>query len=114
MTAVEEILGYGVSKVYMDAEEKMVLLKNHGLENEKIVNDMLIYARVGENFAHVNGKYTNLSNTIIDDNGYILIPVSLLSECFGFKTVTLSNGAVALSRADINTAVAEAAATYLN
>ncbi|MBQ2942124.1 MAG: hypothetical protein IJD97_07810 [Clostridia bacterium] len=114
MTAVEEILGYGVSKVYMDAEEKMVLLKNHGLENETIVNDMLVYARVGENFAHVNGKYTNLSNTIIDDNGYILIPVSLLTECFGFKTVTLSNGAVALSRADINTAVAEAAATYLN
>ncbi len=114
MPAVEEILGYGVSKVYMDAEERMVLLKNHGLENEKIVNDMLIYARVGENFAHVNGKYTNLSNTIIDDNGYILIPVSLLTECFGFKTVTLSNGAVALSRADINTEVAEIAASYLN
>ncbi len=114
MAAVEEILGYGVSKVYMDAEEKMVLLKNHGLENEQIVNDMLVYAKVGENFAHVNGKYTALSNTIVEENGLVLIPVSLLSECFGFKTIVLSNGAVALSRADINAVVAETAATYLN
>ena len=114
MVTVEEILGYGVSKVYMDAEEKMVLLKNHGLENEKIVNDMHVYAKVGDAFAHVNGKYTNLSNAIIEENGFVLIPVSLLTECFGFNVTTLSTGAIAIGRTATDVATAEIAATYIN
>ncbi len=110
MNALEDIMGYGETKVTYDYIKNVVYIKTHELTGREITDYQWAYAYLDTNEARVDGMITALSNPVKAVNGIIYVPVSLLSECFGWDVVSLGDGAYAISQ---RTADADTAKTVL-
>ena len=114
MSAVEEILGNGKSKVYYDSLRNKLHLKNHRLtEDEKI--DMHWSVNVfGSLEMKVDGKLSYTANPATVVNGVIYIPATMLETAFGWRVSSLGNGAYAIGSGDFVASAINAAISHIN
>ena len=57
---------------------------------------------IGSNEVRVNGEAACLSAAVTVQNGIIFVPLTYLSEAFGFAYKALGNGAYAVSEGGLN------------
>ena len=114
MSAVEEILGNGKSKVYYDSLRNKLHIKNHRLtEDEKI--DMHWSVNVfGSLEMKVDGKLSYTANPATVVNGVIYIPATMLETAFGWRVTSLGNGAYAIGSGDFVMSAINAAVSHIN
>ena len=114
MSAVEEILGNGKSKVYYDSLRNKLHIKNHRLtEDEKI--DMHWSVNVfGSLEMKVDGKLSYTANPATVVNGVIYIPATMLETAFGWRVSSLGNGAYAIGSGDFVMSAINAAVSHIN
>ena len=114
MSAVEEILGNGKSKVYYDSLRNKLHIKNHRLtEDEKI--DMHWSVNVfGSLEMKVDGKLSYTVNPATVVNGVIYIPATMLETAFGWRVSSLGNGAYAIGSGDFVMSAINAAVSHIN
>ena len=114
MSAVEEILGNGKSKVYYDSLRNKLHIKNHRLtEDEKI--DMHWSVNVFESLEmKVDGKLSYTANPATVVNGVIYIPATMLETAFGWRVTSLGNGAYAIGSGDFVMSAINAAVSHIN
>ena len=114
MSAVEEILGNGKSKVYYDSLRNKLHIKNHRLtEDEKI--DMHWSVNVfGSLEMKVDGKLSYTANPATVVNGVIYIPATMLETAFGWRVSSLGNGAYAIGSGDFVMGAINAAVSHIN
>ena len=114
MSAVEEILGNGKSKVYYDSLRNKLHIKNHRLtEDEKI--DMHWSVNVfGSLEMKVDGKLSYTANPATVVNGVIYIPATMLETAFGWRVSSLGNGAYAIGSGDFVMSAINAAISHIN
>ncbi len=114
MSAVEEILGNGKSKVYYDNLRNKIHIKNHRLtEDEKI--DMHWSVNVfGSLEMKVDGKLRYTANPATVVNGVIYIPATMLETAFGWRVSSLGNGAYAIGSGDFVMSAINAAISHIN
>ena len=95
----EELLGYGMSKVRYDSEDNIIYLARHDLSDDykEITNYVWTYSVIGSNEVRTNGEAAALSAPVTVKNGIIFVPLTYLSEAFGFAYRSLGNGAYAVS-----------------
>ena len=108
--AVEDIMGYGETKTEYYAEDNAQYVSNYNREGIEIVDHISSYTIVGSLEARQNGRLVALSNPVKVVNGLRYIPVSYLSEVFGWSVKNYGNGIYAVSGETINdSAVTKAA-----
>ncbi len=114
MSAVEEILGNGKSKVYYDSLRNKLHIKNHRLtEDEKI--DMHWSVNVfGSLEMKVDGKLSYTANPATVVNGVIYIPATMLETAFGWRVTSLGNGTYAIGSGDFVMSAINAAVSHIN
>ena len=114
MSAVEEILGNGKSKVYYDSLRNKLHIKNHRLtEDEKI--DMHWSVNVfGSLEMKVDGKLYYTANPATVVNGVIYIPATMLETAFGWRVSSLGNGAYAIGSGEFVASAINAAVSHIN
>ena len=109
MGAIEEAMGYGRSKVFYNADLNAVYFYTYDLIDDKITNNEWAYSYLDSDKAYYNGHLEmSLENPIKAIDGVIYIPVSFLSDCFGWDIKAIGENAFAISKnkAEIETAKA--------
>lgn len=114
MTAMEEFMGYGETKITYDYLLNMLYIKTHELTNREITDFQWINTVLGSNEAFVDGKQTSLSAPTAVNNGIIYIPVSILSECFGWSVNPIGDGVYVLSQREAEVEAAKAVLHHFN
>ncbi|MDO5478429.1 MAG: stalk domain-containing protein [Clostridia bacterium] len=111
----EEILGYGLSKVEYDSEQNIVHLSRHDLSEDykEITNKEWTYNVIGSLEARNNGRVKTLSAPVVVTENGIFVPVSYLSEVFGWNVSNLGNGLYAVSKNAIDASLAESVASHI-
>ena len=114
VTALDDIMGYGETKVTYDAGKNILIIKTHELTEREITDYQWAYTTLGTLDARVDGALTSISAPVKAVNGIIYVPVSFLSECFGWDVQPLGEGTYAISQrtAEVNTA--KAVLTHFN
>lgn len=100
----EELLGYGLSKVTYDPEDNIIYLARHDLSDDykEITNYVWTYSVLGSAEVRVNGEASYLSAPVTARDGIVYVPLTYLSEAFGFAYKNLGNGAYAVSEGAIS------------
>ena len=112
--ALGDIMGYGETKTeWADVEADVLVIKNHDMNDRTITNNNWMWTKANSCEARVNGYLKALSNPVKVVGGIPYVPVSLLSECFGFNVADIGGGAFAVSRNRIDNNAATAAAAYI-
>ena len=107
-------MGYGETKVTYDNVKNILIIKTHELTEREITDYQWAYTTLGTLDARVDGALTSISAPVKAVNGIIYVPVSFLSECFGWDVQPLGEGTYAISQrtAEVNTA--KAVLTHFN
>ena len=112
--ALGDIMGYGETKTeWADVEADVLVIKNHDMNDRTITNNNWMWTKANSCEARVNGYLKALSNPVKVVGGIPYVPVSLLSECFGFNVADIGGGAFAVSRNRIDNNAATAAKAYI-
>ena len=100
----EELLGYGMSKVRYDSEDNIIYLARHDLSDDykEITNYVWTYSVIGSNEVRTNGEAAALFAPVTVRDGIIFVPLTYLSEAFGFAYKALGNGVYAVSEGALN------------
>ena len=111
----EEILGYGLSKVEYDSEQNIVHLSRHDLSDDykEITNLTWTYNVIGSLEARNNGRVKNLSAPVTVTANGIFVPLTYISEVFGWNYLSLGNGLYAVSENAIDASLAESVASHI-
>ncbi len=99
--AVEEIMGYGETKTEYYAEDNAQYVSNYNRSGIEIVDHIWSYTIVGSMEARKNGAVVALSNPVKVVDGLRYIPLSYISEVFGWK-VYVNGDTFAISGGEIN------------
>ena len=94
-----EILGYGRSKVEYDSSYNSYFIYYYEMNdalNEVTTNRFLMSVLDTES-VYVDGKTLSLSAPVTSKDGIIYVPLSLLSEAFGFTVTNIGNGIYTVS-----------------
>ena len=114
VTALEDIMGYGETKVTYDSAKNILIIKTHELTGREITDFQWAYTTLGTLEARVDGVVTTLSAPVKAIDGIIYVPVSLLSECFGWEVISVDNGAYAISQRTAEVTTAKAVLHHFN
>lgn len=114
MEAMEEFMGYGMTKIVYDYTVDMMIVKTHDLDDREIVNFQWIYTTPYSYEAHMDGVPVALSHPVIAANGLWYLPISLLSDCFGWDVVDLGDGAFAVSKTKADAETAKTVLSHLS
>ena len=111
--ALNDIMGYGRTKTIWDYERGMLKVKNYtyGKEGE-IENYKWVYTTLNSYDVKVNGSAARLTNPIIAENGVVYVPLTLLSDCFGYN-VSGENGIYYVTTAEVDASFITSAANIL-
>jgi hypothetical protein len=107
-------MGYGETKITYDYLLNMLYIKTHELTNREITDFQWINTVLGSKEAFVDGKETALSAPTMVNNGIIYIPVSVLSECFGWSVNPIGDGVYVLSQREAEVEAAKAVLHHFN
>ncbi len=99
--AVEEIMGYGETKTEYYESDNAQYVSNYNRSGIEIVDHISSYTIVGSMEARMNGRLVTLSNPVKVVNGLRYIPLSYLTEVFGWETY-VSGDVFAVSVGEIN------------
>ena len=96
----EDILGYGYAKVEYDSEDNILYMARHDLSEDKreITNYQWTYNEIGTLAARINGREVSLSKPVMVVDGLIYVPLTYVSDTFGWNIKSFGNGVYALSR----------------
>lgn len=114
MSAMEEFMGYGETKITYDYLLNMLYIKTHELTNREITDIQWINTVLGSKVAFIDGKETALSAPTMVQDGIIYIPVSVLSECFGWSVNPIGDGVYVLSQREAEVETAKGVLAHLN
>ena len=108
--ALNEIMGYGRTKTIWEYERGLLKIRNYRLVNDEITDNKFAYMYLDSLDARVDGRETKLTNPIIAENGVVYVPLTLLSDCLGYK-VNYDGSFYTVSESDFidKTAATEAA-----
>lgn len=82
--ALNEILGYGRTKTVWDYERGLLKIRNYRLVNDEITDNKFVYTYLDSHEVRIDGRAEALTNPIIAENGVVYVPLTLLSDCFGY------------------------------
>lgn len=112
MDTIEEMM-YGEAKCEYDAARNIVYVKAFKLVDREISDYRWTYTVLGSSEIRINGTLGGLTQPVIAENGMVYIPVTYLSDAFGW-TVTESNGLYVLGRGKTpDLATAQSVANHL-
>ncbi|MBQ2942918.1 MAG: hypothetical protein IJD97_11865 [Clostridia bacterium] len=114
MGAIEEAMGYGRSKVFYNSDLNAVYFYTYDLINDNITNYEWAYAYLDSGEAFYNGYQSmTLANSIKASGGVIYIPLTFLSDCFGWDIKDIGENAFAISKNEANVDAAKAVLSHL-
>lgn len=93
---IEEAM-YGESKIEYDSADNILRVKAFRLADREITDYTWTYSVLGSREVRINGRLGTLTAPVTAADGIIYIPVTYLSDCFGW-TLTAENGAYILAR----------------
>lgn len=93
---IEEAM-YGESKIEYDPNDNILRVKTFRLAEGKITDYIWTYSVLGSREVRINGSLGTLTAPAAAADGIIYIPVTYLSDCFGW-TLTADNGVYILAR----------------
>ncbi len=112
--ALNDILGYGETKVEFEADDNILHVSTHKLdENDDISDEYWIYSEVGSLDARVNGYHKALTNPVKMINGIPYVPVTYLSDCLSWKLYDAGDGIYAMSKTGISEEIIAGAKAHL-
>ena len=111
MSTAEEILGNGQSKVYYDAALNLLYLKRSRLVDEKVDPHWACNVFGGLEL-RVDGKVNAASNAAAVSGGVIYLPLTMLSESFGYNVENV-DGAWVISEGEPPLATVKNVLTHL-
>ena len=96
--AYNEVIGYGRSKTRYDSEYNKFYTYHFDLSDDlaKIVNYKWTCSRLDSAEVRVNGVLGTLKAPVVYVNGIFYIPVSLISECYGYEVKAMGDGVYAI------------------
>lgn len=101
-----EIMEYGHSKTEYNPSNNKFYTYHYDLSANKreIVNNIACCTTLGSYEVKINGKMSNLTAPVIYENERFLIPLTLISDCYGWEVKSLGNGIYTVSKtgADMN------------
>ncbi len=111
----EDILGYGYAKVEYDSEDNILYMARHDLSEDKreITNYEWTYSEIGTLSARNNGRIKTLTAPITVVDGLIYVPLTYVSDAFGWNIKSFGNGIYALSRNAIDDNLILSVASHL-
>ena len=115
LNTYEEILGYGLSKVEYDSEQNIVHLSRHDLSDDykEITNLTWTYNVIGSLEARNNGRVKTLSAPVTVTANGIFVPLTYISEVFGWNYLSLGNGLYAVSENAIDASLVTGVASHI-
>ena len=98
--AYNEIMEYGHSKTEYDSVNNKFYTYHYDLSADKkeIINNTFTCTVLGSYEVKVNGVRKSLSAPVVYENGRFLIPLSLISDCYGWEVKNLGNGVYTVSK----------------
>ncbi len=98
--AYNEIMEYGHSKTEYDSANNTFYTYHYDLSEDKkeIINNTFTYTVLGSNEVRVNGVMKPLTAPVVYENGRFLIPLTLISDCYGWEVNSLGNGIYTVSK----------------
>ena len=98
--AYNEIMEYGHSKTEYDSANNTFYTYHYDLNADKkeIVNNTFTYSVLGSNEVRVNGVAKTLTAPVVYENGRFMIPLTLISDCYGWEVKSLGNGIYTVSK----------------
>ncbi len=112
----DKAMGFGTSRTEYDAFYNMLFTHNYRLsDNEKEVTDYIWTATaVGSTETRVNGKLNKLSHPVIAENGTVYIPLTLISDIYGWNLFIAGDGVYAIGYDSLSTSGVNAAKANFN
>lgn len=100
--SLEEIMGWGKSKVEYDYKSNILHFYEYKLNAEQngYAENNWFYTVLGSYEGRFNGRYKTLSKSTMVANGKIYVPLSFLSECAGFDVASLGGGVYTVGNID--------------
>ncbi len=114
LVALDDIMGWGETKATYDYKKNVVYIKTHELTNNEITDYQWIYTYLGTNMASIDGEDKVILNPTKAVDGVVYVPVTILSECFGWSVNDLGDGAFAISQRTANVDAAKAVLSHFN
>ena len=113
--ALEDILGNGETKMVYDAEDKILHISTHKLnENSEICDYYWIYSEVDSIDGRINGYYKALTNPVKLINGIPYVPHTYLADCLNWQVYDAGDGFFAMSRTGLSAEMIQGAKAHLN
>ncbi|MBQ2942176.1 MAG: hypothetical protein IJD97_08070 [Clostridia bacterium] len=112
----DKVMGFGRARTEYDANYDMLFTHNYELsQDEKEVDNYIWTAtKVGSSETRINGRAGTLSHPVIAENGQVYIPLSLITDCYGWNLYIEGNGVYAIGYDAVSSSGVKAAAAYLN
>ncbi|MDP4133043.1 MAG: stalk domain-containing protein, partial [Bacillota bacterium] len=95
--ALNDVMGYGRTKIEWDKERSMIKIKNSKLSG-KDISVTWAYTVANSYDVKVNGQLSHLTNPVIISDGLFYVPVTILSDCFGYTLYNAGNGYYGVSK----------------
>ncbi len=114
LNALDDIMGWGETKATYDWKKNVIYIKTHELTNNEITDYQWIYTYLGTSLATIDGEDKTITNPTKAVDGIVYIPVSLLSECFGWEVNEIGEGAWAVSQRKADVDAAKAVISHLS
>ena len=114
--AYNEVMGYGRSKTEYVGSYNRFFTYHFDLDDRKenIINNSFTTSELNSLDVVIDGREARLSNPIIYKDGLFYIPLSFISECYGFDVASLGDGAYTVSRGNADVNAVSAALSHLN
>ncbi len=113
ITAVEELLGWGQSKVVYDDVRNVIHIERQRL-NERTISTKWVYTTLRSYESRVEGILTPLNHPAAIKDGVVYIPASLLNTCFGYTVKSFGDGVYAIGENGINDSAVTAVLSHFN
>ena len=115
-SAFNEIMEYGRSKTEYNSYYNMFFTHHFDMNDEltEVTDYTWTYSLLDSNEVRINGELSTLSAPVKAVDGIIYVPVSLLSECFGWEVISVDNGAYAISQRTAEVTTAKALLHHFN
>ena len=114
LAALDDIMGWGETKATYDWKKNVIYIKTHELTNNEITDYQWIYTYLGTNLATIDGEDKEITNPTKAVDGIIYVPITLLSECFGWCINDMGSGTFAISQRTANVEMAKNVLSHLN
>lgn len=114
LVALDDIMGWGETKATYDYKKNVIYIKTHELTNNEITDYQWIYTYLGTYTASIDGEDKALTNPTKAVSGVVYVPLTILSECFGWSISDLGDGAFAISQRTANVDAAKAVLSHFN